>query len=217
MWAQSKRGNVHVYRLQPSYRWRLVFIYIFALIVLCFLLLGYNLNRKSITDAILIYVSILSLFGWFSWFTYQVLFGFRLEIDEYGGQLCGFGSLIGFSWHSVHAVDYVYQPLHYYQMMLFVTPHRVRHGFRWLHSFFIFKFFDSVILLDTVRKYQPFLTRGLGDTPPSHDELSLHLRYFLRTPLGQDLIAYAPHLFGDVLSKYLPDDDFDFSGAPTKD
>jgi hypothetical protein len=187
-------------------------VYIFTLIFIYFALLGYGLNSKSVAGDVFIYGLFSVLFLWFSWFTFHAMFRFRLEIDQNGGRFCGFGNLISFRWEDAHAIDYIYQPWNYYHLCLYVTPNKIHHGIRWLHAFFIFKFFDTLILLDTVRKYEPFVTRGMGDTLPSYDELSLHLRYFLRTQLGNDLIRYAPHLFGNVLSKYLPDDDFDFRG-----
>jgi len=204
--SSKRRGNAAIYRLRASFRRRFVIIYFIVIFIYPFALWGYSINSKSNVEAILVYSFMFAAIVWLSWYTYQIVFAFRLEIDSSGGILYAFGKAISFEWHNAMQIDYTYSEGDIkYQLMLYIVPTIVKQGISLPYKFPI-QFSAWNIPLDTVQKYAPFV-RGIYRDLPEDNDLSIHLRYFLRTSLGQDLIQYAPHLFGNVLSKYLPDND----------
>lgn len=223
----SKRGDVKIYRLRASYRRRIIFMDLFFLLFIPFAAWGFSINSKSILADILIYSFILLGVVWLSWFTFQVIFVFRLELDSGGGVFHAFHRSSTFKWEDAKSIDYhLFGRIPRVNLMLTITPSVVKYrsGIRLITTvstamkrnfnlpyLFAVPYSEGFIPLDTVQKYEPFVVRGLTGELPSSSELNLHFRYFLKTPLGQDLLHYAPHLFADVMNKYLPDDDIALS------
>lgn len=223
----SKHGDIKIYRLRASYRRRIIFMDLFFLLFIPFAAWGFSINSKSILVDILLYSFLILGMIWLSWFTFQVIFIFRLELDSEGGVFHAFHCSSSFKWEDAESIDYyLFDRIPRLNLMLSVSPSVVSYkaGIRLVRTvssftkwnfklpyLFAFPYAENFIPLDTVQKYEPFTTRGLSGAIPNSSELNLHFRYFLKTPLGRDLLQYAPHLFADVMNKYFPDDDITIS------
>jgi hypothetical protein len=204
------RGNKHIYRLRWGYRLRILFLNGLFLMLLPFAIYGFSLNSKGdfITDAA-IYIGLLALLGVLLWFTLQIAFVFRLETTPEYGKFYGLGKTINFDWEDVIRLDYAQWPNDIkYQLSLELRRSVVTRRFEFpFPAWFAIHYTDTLIPIDTLYGYQHFLSINIMRRLPTLDEQSIHLRHFIRSPLGQDLVRYAPNIFGTALSKYLPDDD----------
>ncbi len=207
------RGNIHVYRLRWGYRRLILRLDTFFIILIPFMMYGYSLNSKEgfVIDAA-VYIGSLALIAALFWFTLQVGFIFRLETNPDKGTLYGFGKTIVFGWQDIQKLDYVLLTGdNKYQLCLFLHRSDVKHSFifPFPRGWFAIHFSERIIPVNSLYKYQSFFSLNIKRELPNFNDRSIHLRYFVKTQLGQDLMRYAPHIFEAYLHKYLPDNDLE--------
>ncbi len=183
------------------------FVWIFQIWVCIFGSYGFLLNSKNhnllgvATDVGVVGFLILLTLGYL-WYVYQINFGVRLTLSEEMGEYRGMGYRIQFKWVDVDEVNYIPLPRSQpgstqYQLCLYLDkPHKVYRGIHMPNL--SFAVYPNRIPLDML-----YPQGSLNIKPVSEQEAIIFYNHFMETPLGQDLLRYAPHAFRFHLHRYL--------------
>lgn len=202
------KNGVKVYRINSSLRQRSGFILIFTIIVTYFGIIGMNLNAKSPFESMLGYILFGSLTIIVLFYTIQSMI-FRLQLNEDGGTVYLLGKSLDFVWKDAVTLQYIYWPQDNKAILSLCLIHsHVKKRFPFSSQFhFPVHVKDDLVPLDGLYHQKSFWSLNPTYEAPTPKECSIHLRHFLHTPMGQDILQYAPHVLGEVLHKYLPDND----------
>lgn len=202
------KDGTKIYKLPIFFKRRIVIILCLAVVFSYFLIIGIGINAKSSSE-IMLACAVSIMFTVFCLEFVYLAFSFQFKLTREGGTLMGLGKIVGFEWKDADTLMYVYSDKYKKaQLSLHLMRSNVQIGFRFASkNYFPIQFTDDVIPLDALYHQKSFWSLNPNREPPTQEEYSIHLRYFLQTDMGQDIIRYAPHVLSDVLHKYLPDND----------
>jgi hypothetical protein len=137
---------------------------------------------------------------WSVWLTIQTYFRVRLAIAPDISEFRGMGYNVQFKWEDVEEVAYVPSQYAHYQLTLFLSkPYKVSRGIGSpYHTMIVSPYMIPLDILYSSQRWQA--------ARPSAKEAQIFYDYFMTTPLGQDILRYAPHAYSSRLHRYLVDE-----------
>lgn len=205
------KDGTKIYKIRSAYKRRIVAISLIMTIGVDLPIVGISIIDKSPVDNMYVWFLAIFVTVFSSWVVYQA-FLFRLVLTNRGGTLYGLNKVVEFDWQDAAAIGYTYRKEdNKAELSLYLTQSNTKKGLHVASKYYFpIQVKNNAIPLDALYHQKSFWSLNIKPKPPTQDEYSIHLRYFLHTPMGQDIIKYAPHVLGDVLHKYVPDNDLDY-------
>jgi hypothetical protein len=208
-----KRGDNHIYHLPKGYIIKVVIAWAFGIIAMVLMMWGIWEN-DSVFDLefILMLIGVIGLCMFMLCIPIYAICGIGLTISPNGGVFRCKGYRIEFKWDDVKRIDYLLnnpskrKPS--YQLSLILNGKQQVKREK-VQLWFVYNLIPILFRFDTVPVGVVFRHDiiGLDQRPPSRDEMLGFLEYFVKTPIGEDLLRYIPHIFRIPKHRYfdIPD------------
>jgi hypothetical protein len=196
-----KRGEINIYRLPKDYIFKVILTSAFGIIAMLLMIWGIWENDSVLDlEFISMFIGVIGLCLFLLCIPIYAIYGIGLTISPDGGLFQCRGYLIEFKWDDVKRIDYILsnptkrKPSYQLSLMLNGKQQVKKEK---LQLWFVYHWIPILFRFDTVPVGVVFRHDiiGLDQRPPSRDEMLGFLEYFVKTPIGEDLLRYIPHIF----------------------